>query len=166
MSAYLEHGLQQTCAVFLARALPPDATWTSIDPATDQRMSVVAGARRKARGIRPSWPDMQIIYRGQFFGIELKIGAGKQTEGQILMQVEICNAGGRYAVCRSVEGVETQIIAWGIPLRAHTMAAGEYDARREARQTAPKKPSGKPRAKPTTRAGLRAAAFAQRPPVR
>ena len=166
MSAYLEHMMQQTLTVFLGRALPPEVAWTSVDPATDQKMDAVAGKRRKDRGIKPGWADTQYIYQGRFYAIELKIGNGPQSDNQKLRQAEIEAAGGVYTICRSVEEVERQLRAWGFPLRATTMAAAEYDARREARQTAPKKPSGKPRAKPTTRAGLRAAAFAQRPPVR
>ena len=166
MSAYKEHAMQTTCAVFLARALPLDATFTSVDPATDQKMSVTAGARRKARGCRPGWPDIQVVYRGLLHCIELKIDNGKQSENQIAMQAEIERAGGRYAICRSVEDVERQLIAWGIPLRAHTMAAHEYDERRELRLTAPKKPA-RPRPRlATTRKGLAVAAWAQRPPER
>ena len=163
MSAHLEHQLQTSCSVFFGRALPLDATWTSVAPESDQRMSVAAGARRKARGCRGGWPDMQVIYRGQFHGIELKIAGGKQSENQVLMQQEIERAGGKYAICRSVEDVERQLIAWGIPLRAHTMAAQEYDERRELRLTAPHKPS-RPRPRlATTRKGLAVAAWGQRP---
>ena len=106
---------------------------------------------------------MQVIYRGQFHGIELKIAGGKQSENQVLMQQEIERAGGKYAICRSVEDVERQLVGWGIPLRAHTMAAPEYDERRELRLTAPKKPT-KPRAQPATKRGLANAAWSQRPP--
>lgn len=145
MSAYLEHALQTTCAVFLARALPPDIAWTSVDPATDQHMEQLAGWRRKARGIKPGWPDLQFIRLGRFYGIELKVrGAtpgrdGKQSDNQILRQGEIEAACGLYAICYSVEEVERQLREWEFPLRAHTMAADEYDARREARLAAPKK---------------------------
>lgn len=166
MSAHREHALQQTCSVYLARALPITATWTSVDPATDQKMSVVAGARRKARGCRPGWPDLQIIWCGQFYGIELKIDNGKQSESQSMMQEEIERAGGKYSICRSVDEVERQLVAWGIPLRAHTMAAHEYDDHRDARLSAPPKAPRPPRANPATKRGLKIAAWAQRPPER
>ena len=160
MGAYREHALQTTCAVFLARALPPDATWTSVDPATDQHMDIVAGARRKARGLRPSWPDMQVIWRGLFHAVELKIGDGKQTTGQMAMQAEIERAGGKYAICCSVEELEEALCGWGIPLRAHSMEAAEYDVRREARMAAPKKAS---KSRPSTpeQSALRAIARAR-----
>jgi hypothetical protein len=106
---------------------------------------------------------VQAIWRGQFYGVELKIDAGKQSDNQCAIQAEIERAGGKYAICRSVEDVEAQLIAWGFPLRATTMAAGEYDARREARKTAPKK-AYKPRAKPTTARGIKNGNWSQRPP--
>ena len=139
MSAYREHALQQVVSVFLGRALPPDATWTSVDTATDQKMSVIAGARRKARGIRPGWPDMQAIWRGQFYAIELKEGAGKQSDNQIAMQAEIERAGGKYQVCRSVEDVEAALRGWGIPLRATALSAHARDARLQTRLALPRK---------------------------
>jgi hypothetical protein len=164
MSAYREHALQQTCATYLGRALPLDATWTSVDMATDQHMDVIAGARRKSRGLRSGWPDVQAIWRGQFYGIELKIDAGKQSDNQCAIQAEIERAGGKYAICRSVEDVEAQLIAWGFPLRAHTMMAADYDTRRETRIMAPKKATRKPRAKPTTARGIKNGNWSQRPP--
>lgn len=139
MGAYREHALQIVVCAYLSRALPPDSTFTSIDAATDQKMTPIAGARRRARGIRAGWPDCQILYRGQFFGIELKEGAGRQSENQALMQAEIKRAGGRYAICRSVEDVEAALRAWGVPLRATAMTSRERDARLKARLDAPRK---------------------------
>ena len=161
MSRYLEHGLQQCCATYLARALPPTATWTSVDMATDQHMNVVAGARRKARGLRAGWPDVQVIYEGRLFGVELKIGEGRQSPAQQFMQAEIERAGGKYAICRSVEDVERALMVWRIPLRAHTMAAGEYDARRLARMEVPRHVS-KARQQSPDRAALAALARARK----
>jgi len=163
MSAYREHALQTTCAAYLRRALPPDAAWTSVDPATDQHMDVVAGARRRARGILAGWPDMQVLWGGGFYGIELKIPGGRMSENQLLRAAEIKQAGGMYAVCYSVEDVERTLRGWGITLKATTMAAGEYDIRREARMAAPKKPSKKPRGAAASKRALKVAASAQRP---
>ena len=154
MSAYREHALQTTLAVFLARALPPEVAWTSVDPATDQKMDAVAGKRRKDRGIKPGWPDVQFIFEGRFYGIELKVSNGPQSDNQILRQREIERAKAPYVICRSVEEVERQLLAWGIPMRAHTMAAEEYDDRREFRLTAPKKPRRRPRAKPASKRAI------------
>jgi hypothetical protein len=151
MSAYLEHMMQQTLTVFLGRALPPEVAWTSVDPATDQHMDAEAGKRRKDRGIKPGWPDVQFIFEGRFYGIELKVGNGTQSDNQILRQGEIEQAKAPYAICRSVEEVECQLRAWGIPMRAHTMMAQEYDQRREFRLTAPKKAPRAPRAKPPSK---------------
>jgi hypothetical protein len=161
MSAYLEHKLQTTCAVFLARALPPDVAWTSVDPATDQKMTMVAGARRKARGIKPGWSDLQFIRLGQFYAIELKIPGGRQSENQRLRQTEIESAGAQYAICYSVEDVEQRLLSWGFVLRATSFPAAEYDARREARQAAPKKRTSKPRSEASNRAALNVLARAR-----
>ena len=85
------------------------------------------------------------------------------SENQLLRAAEIKQAGGMYAVCYSVEDVERTLRGWGIPLKATTMAAGEYDIRREARMAAPKKPGGKPRGVAASRKALKVAAWAQRP---
>jgi hypothetical protein len=165
MSAYREHAMQTTLAVFLGRALPSEVAWTSVDPATDQHMDDAAGRRRKDRGIKPGWPDVQFIYQGRFYGIELKIGDGKQSDYQAQRQAEIERAGGVYVICRSVEEVERQLRAWGFPMRATTMAAHAYDERREFRLTAPKKPTKprRPRVQ-ASRKGLAIMAKMYRPP--
>ncbi len=51
-------------------------------------------------------PDLLICKEGQFYAIELKAGANKPTpiQGHVLRKIR--SAGGRAAVCRSVEEVK------------------------------------------------------------
>ena len=149
-----EHTLQQAVATFLARALPPDAWWTSIDHGAG-KMDLIAGAIRKSRGVKRGIPDVIILHDGRFVGIELKTAAGTVSDSQRTTANEILAAGGTWEVCRSVEQVEGLLRHRGIPLRAGTMAPAEYDERLAERALAPKKPR-KPRAEPADRRWLEA----------
>jgi len=133
-----EHKTQAAVHVFLCRALPPDAVHTSID-AGQGIMDPIAGAKRRDRGCRAGWPDLQIIYNGKFHCIELKTANGRLSDNQRTCANAIIAAGGAWGCCRSVEEVEALLRAWGLPLRAHTWCGAEVDARLAARELVPAK---------------------------
>lgn len=123
-----EHDLQVQVAAFLDVALAGVALWSSIDHGAGKMTGRVAG-RRKARGVKPGWPDVQIVFGGGagvrvLLGIELKAGRGRPSPEQ----VEVCAAwesqGGLYRVCRSLAEVDAAIAAAGIPLRYRVQANG------------------------------------------
>lgn len=149
-----EHRLQQAVHVYLTRALPPDAIHTSVD-AGQGRMDPIAGAHRRERGCRAGWPDLQIIWRGQFHGIELKGPKGRLSDNQVAVAEAIITAGGWWAECRSVEEVEATLRSWAIPLRATAWSGADVDARLAARDAAPPARKPSPRfAKPKPDAAL------------
>ena len=133
-----EHRLQMATATFLAAVLPRDSYWTSVD-AGQGRMDVRAGQMRKARGVRAGFCDVLLIWRGGFYGIELKASKGKVSDIQHITHAQIREAGGQVSVCHSIEEVETALRAWDIPLRGTTLTAQQRDERLAA---APKKPRG------------------------
>ena len=50
-------------------------------------------------------PDVLICRKGRFFAAELKVGNNKATRLQLYVLEQIKRAGGRVAVCRSVDQV-------------------------------------------------------------
>lgn len=51
-------------------------------------------------------PDLLICWKGGFYAVELKVGFNQATLIQEYVMREIRRAGGRAAVCRSVEDVK------------------------------------------------------------
>lgn len=152
-----EHRLQEACAAFLSATLPRDCYWTSVD-AGQGAMNIRAAQMRKARGVKAGFPDVSVIWRGGYYGLELKASKGRVSEVQEIAHQQIREAGGQVSVCRSIEDVERALRHWGIPLRGTTLTAQDRDAWVAA---APKKP----RARATERvsvaklARLRAAGY-------
>ena len=123
-----EHRLQMTVAVYLGAVLPRDAAWTAID-AGQGRMDIRAAQRRKARGVKAGWPDIQIVWRGFFYGIELKAAKGRVSDNQEHVHSALADAAALVSVCRSVADVERALLHWGIPLRGTTLTPAERDER-------------------------------------
>ena len=128
-----EDALQIAVAKFLHHALPADAIYTGIEHAG--KSSIIAGAIRKAKGIRRGLPDLLVWYRGRHFGIELKTATGVQSDAQREFARAMVANGFGYHVCRSIEAVEAAVASYQIPLRA---TSGGHDARLEAQLAAPK----------------------------
>ena len=71
------------------------------------------GAMKTARGfIRfgiPGSPDIILVIKGQFIGIEVKSGKGEQSIRQKEFQTALEHAGGRYILARSIQDVEKSL---------------------------------------------------------
>lgn len=122
-----EHRLQQACAAFLSAVLPRDCYWTSVD-AGQGAMNIRAAQMRKARGVKAGFCDMLVVWRGGFYGLELKATNGRVSDIQQTTHAQIREAGGQVSVCRSIEDVERALRHWGIPLRGTTLTAQDRDA--------------------------------------
>ena len=59
-------------------------------------------------------PDLIICLNGLFYAIELKVGSNKPTPIQEVVIRKIQNAGGRAAVCRSLDEVKEFLEKGGI----------------------------------------------------
>lgn len=124
----LEHDLQVLVASFLDVALAGIALWSSIDHGAGKMTGRTAG-RRNARGVKPGWPDVQIIFGVSrdvrvLLGIELKAGRGRPSPEQEALRAAWEAAGGVYRVCRSLLEVDAAIAAAGIPLRWRVSPCG------------------------------------------
>lgn len=103
----------------LTYALPADAVCTSHE---NRQNGIREGARRKRRGCLAGWPDIQIIWSGRTYLIELKAPGGSLSPVQRDMHERIERAGVPVAVCRSVDGVLNYLSACGLPMRGEVMA--------------------------------------------
>jgi hypothetical protein len=54
-------------------------------------------------------PDVVAILKGQFIGIEVKIGKDRMSEHQLKRKEEIEKAGGRFIVARDIEQVKAEL---------------------------------------------------------
>lgn len=115
-----EDEIQRPIVDFLRVALPADASFTAF-PGGGKRSKVEA-AIMKGLGVRAGMPDIQIVWQGRYHGIEVKVPKKYPTEVQRDMHAELCHAGGRVAVCRSLADVEETLAEWGIPLKARGVA--------------------------------------------
>jgi len=110
-----EQKFQQQVAQFLSVALPEKCFWSAIGHGGGGK---VRGAILKSMGLKAGIPDIIIIYRGYFFGIELKAGKGVLSQAQKDTHQEITKAGGVVAPCKSLGDVADFLALVGIPLRA------------------------------------------------
>ena len=113
-----EDALHQTVAEFLGikrnLALPSDAVWTTMPAGGGGK---VRGAKLKARGLKPGWPDILIVYRGRLICIELKSPKGVRSPAQKLIHAQLSAAGALVYTATSLAAVEgfLRVI---IPLKA------------------------------------------------
>jgi len=130
-----EWSLQRSIVVYLSKALPPTAYFTSID--IGSAGSAQQGALRKARGVKPGIADVLITYLGATLWLEIKAGT-QLSEAQKLFRDQVTANGHCWALARCPEDVEQACRDVGIPLRAtfgqiHARIA-EQDARLPTRK--------------------------------
>lgn len=146
-NSHEEDDLQAAVAGFLDWALKDTgATWTAVAHGVyftrDQEENKRRGMRLKRLGLKSGWPDVQIIYRGRYYGIELKTQTGALSTAQKAVHTDIVLAGATVTVCRSVDAVRDQLEVWGIPTRTEKPSAqrlreaGERLAQREMQDAA------------------------------
>jgi hypothetical protein len=129
-----EDDLHQAVANALNTLLLPPAEWTTF-PAGHVQLPGAAAAKLARLGLKRAWPDIFVLH-GSLHGIELKRKGAKlsktrqvRTRGGRLRTVEgqqevfprLIAAGMKIAVCDNVDDVLSQLAAWGVPLRRHSM---------------------------------------------
>lgn len=111
-----ETRLQIDVKQYLTLCLPDDVEWTASLVGTF--LTPQARTRAKAMGVRPGWPDLQFLLPdGRTYFIELKAGSSLSEEQRAFR--DRAKPHGIWAVCRSVDEVEVQLLLWGVRLRNH-----------------------------------------------
>ncbi len=118
-----EDALHRTVAEFLGveknLALPDDAVWTTVEHG-GYRTKTERG-KLKAKGLKPGWPDILIVYRGRVICIELKAPGATPSPIQKVMHAQLSAAGALVYTATRVEEVES-FLRVIIPLKATTGA--------------------------------------------
>lgn len=114
--ARLQHAVMQ----YLALALPPDAI-AHHSPGEGMR-GLRAQRDLKRSGFKSGWPDVEIVYRGRVYFIELKAPKGTLSAAQRAMLARLNYCGAPAMVARSVEEAAEALLSWDVPLRARVLA--------------------------------------------
>lgn len=115
-AALSEAQLQAQIASYLSVALPSDAQFHH-SPSEGKR-GWRSQAALKASGFTTGWPDIEIIWQGRVYFLELKSEKGRVSPAQAKCHSGLIAAGAPVAVARSLDEAVSQIREWGIPLRA------------------------------------------------
>jgi hypothetical protein len=63
------------------------------------------GSKGYIQNNKPGLPDLCVIYKGQFYGLEVKTPTGKMSPNQKEAEARITAAGGQYRVVRDVSDI-------------------------------------------------------------
>ena len=74
----------------------------------------VRGAKLKKAGLQAGWPDIQLVYRGRYYGLEVKTPVGRLSPAQIELHKRLTKDGCSVAVARSVDDALEIIVDWGL----------------------------------------------------
>ena len=81
-----------------------------------------AQAELIASGHCKGWPDLEIVYQGRVYFLELKAARGVLSTAQKNLHRRLAYTGAPVAVCKTLEDVERGLREAGVPLRASVAA--------------------------------------------
>lgn len=102
-----------TCVVadWLRLAMPSSLPWSHF-PSGEAR-SAITGARLKRMGTAKGWPDFILnLPGGRVAYIELKTASGRLQPEQVEFRDKVLANGSRWALCRSLSDVQTNLTLW------------------------------------------------------
>ena len=106
-----EHTLQVEIVEMLRKKLKKKVLFTAFPAGGGGR---VRGAKLKKAGLQAGWPDIQLIHRGLYFGLEVKTQTGRLSPAQTELHKRLIASGCSVAVVRSVSDALEKIIDWGL----------------------------------------------------
>ena len=116
-----EQALQIAVARYLGLALRAPTYWTAVDAGAGKMTAASAGLR-KARGVKPGFPDIIVLHplglNTLVVGIELKAGKGKLSPAQLGTCEVFWAVSARYVECRSIGEVDAALRRAGVPVHA------------------------------------------------
>tara|TARA_Y100000310_G_scaffold78277_2_gene74904 strand:- start:2285 stop:2662 length:378 start_codon:yes stop_codon:yes gene_type:complete len=80
----------------------------------DRKRNAIRMARLKKMGLTPGAADLEIVYQGRAYYIEIKRPGERQTENQKIFMHWARDAGARYIVVTSPTEVLIALKKWGI----------------------------------------------------
>jgi hypothetical protein len=72
----------------------------------------VRGAKLKKMGLSSGWPDLQLIHKGKYYGLEVKTEKGRLSPAQSALHERLISQGAKVSVVRSPKDAYEQIIKW------------------------------------------------------
>ncbi len=117
--SYPEADLQESVVRYLRLAIkPPSRFWFCPNGGN---LSKVQRARFQRMGLTPGVSDLHFVWPGGYGCVELKASAGRLSPAQTEFLSDVGALGHHWAVCKSIEQVESALRAWGVPLQASVM---------------------------------------------
>ena len=114
-----EERLQRQVVEYLRVGLPDSVVWTHFPAGGGGK---VRGAKLKAMGLRPGFPDLLFVWRDgertKTAWIELKTARGRESAAQREVRKSLALAGCATAICRDLDAVIGTLKGWGLWLRA------------------------------------------------
>jgi len=96
--------------------LPGDAIYhhspNELDMAGAEAARQIAKARKL--GTKAGWTDIEIVWQGRFYGVEIKAPGGRVSAVQAEMHAALRRAGASVAVVSSVKEMEEALLSWGM----------------------------------------------------
>lgn len=82
--------------------------WLSYKKIFHERINsgMIFANKYAVKGATPGFPDILVLFKSRFIGLEVKTDKGKQNENQKNMESEIKKHGGEYYIVRSIDDVE------------------------------------------------------------
>jgi hypothetical protein len=120
-----ESEIQIQIVELLKTVLKGDVLWTFF-PAGEAgggRGGKVRGARLKRMGLHPGWPDLQFLYKGRYFGMEVKTKTGRLSQSQRRMHSLLEEQGVSVAVVRSINDVLERCNEWKLLTRTAAVSS-------------------------------------------
>lgn len=111
-----EEKLQAQVMQYLTLALP-DGAVAHHSPGEGLRSKRAQGELKRS-GHQKGWPDIEIVFRGRIYFIELKVPGTYPSPAQRAMHKRLMYADAPVMLCRSGTEVEAQLREACIPLRA------------------------------------------------
>jgi hypothetical protein len=111
-----EEKLQAAVVAYLAVALPPGAV-AHHSPGEGLRSKRAQGELKRS-GYQKGWPDIEVIWCGRSYFVELKAAGGYPSAAQRMMHQRLEYCGCPVMLCRSGPEVEAALRGLGFPLRA------------------------------------------------
>jgi hypothetical protein len=115
-----EADLQAQVMAFLRVALPPDAI-AHHSPGEGKRTQRAQGELKRS-GYQTGWPDVEIVWRGRVYFIELKSKHGVLSAEQRATHRRLIYCGADVMLCKSLPEVEAALREATLPLRASVAA--------------------------------------------